>query len=303
MLRGDDKFSDMGMPRRIYAIGALNGDVARLRHLHDHLLDNVVPGDRIVYMGDYVHSKSGLAALNEMLLFRTMLMMKPGMEAADFVYLRGVHEEAWQRLTRIPYEPEPEKALQRLLDEGADHYLTAYGLDHRVGERAARAGLPALSRWAQQLREAQRARPGHEPMMCQMRRAAYTRGQHRLLFVPCGYDPQRVLLHQGDALWSATSGFGRIVAPIQGYERVIRGRDFAALGFHADTATLTLDGKEGLGSLICAVLHPSGQSEKILQVQPLPAPLPTKRAVPSFARTAKSLPQTPRRQMAQRGSL
>lgn len=294
----------MGMPRRIYAIGAMNGDATRLRHLHDYLLDNVVPGDRIVYMGDYVHRATGLAALNEMLLFRTMLMMKPGMEAGDFVYLRGVHEEAWQRLTRIAFEQEPEKALQRLLDEGADHYLTAYGLDHRVGERAARSRLPALSRWAQQLREAQRARPGHEPMMCQMRRAAYTRGQARLLFVPCGYDPQRVLLHQGDALWSATSGFGRIVAPVQGYERVIRGRDFAALGFHADSATLTLDCKEGLGSLICAVLLPSGQSEKILQVQPLPAPLPTKRAVPSFARAVKTQPQSQRRQVAaQRGTL
>lgn len=276
---GEDKFCDMGQPRRIFALSALNGDVLRLRHLHDYLLENVRPGDRIVYLGDYVNSRHGAAALNEMLLFRQMMMMRPGMEASDFIYLRGVCEEAWQRLTRIPFAHEPERMLQRLLDEGADHYLAAYGVDYKIGERAARSGLPALSRWTQQLRETQRNTAGHEQLMCQMRRAAYTRGAHKLLFVPCGYDPGRVLLHQGDALWSATSGFGRIVGPVQGYKRVIRGRDFAALGLHADNATLTLDTKDGAGALLCAVLLPTGQTEKILQVPILPEPLPAKRKI------------------------
>ncbi len=277
MQRNDDKFCDMGQPRRVFAIGALNGDVLRLRHLHDYLLENVIPGDRIIYLGDYVNSRHGAAALNEMLMFRAMLMMRPGMEASDFVYLRGVYEEAWQRLTRIPFAQEPEKTLERLLDEGAEHYLAAYGIDYRVGERAARSGLPALSRWTQQLREAQRLAPGHEQIMMQMRRAAFTRGAQKLLFVPCGFDPSRVLLHQGDALWSATSGFGRIVGPVQGYQRVVRGRDFASLGLHADTATLTLDTKEATGPLLCAVLLPNGLTDKILQVPPMPEPLPARR--------------------------
>lgn len=277
MQRHDDKFCDMGQPRRVFAIGALGGDVMRLRHLHDYLLENVVPGDRIVYLGDYVSARHGFAAFNEMILFRQMLMMRPGMEASDFVYLRGVLEEAWQRLTRIPYAQEPEKTLERLLDEGAEYYLAAYGLDFKVGERAARSGLPALSRWAQQLREAQRQNAGHEQMMLQMRRAAFTRGTHKMLFVPCGFDPSRVLLHQGDALWSATSGFGRIVGPVQGYHRVIRGRDFAALGLHADNATLTLDNREGNGPLLCAILLPNGLTEQVLQVPVLPDPLPEKK--------------------------
>ncbi|MBP7252568.1 MAG: hypothetical protein KBA75_03675 [Alphaproteobacteria bacterium] len=278
MQRHDDKFCDMGQPRRVFAIGALGGDVMRLRHLHDYLLENVVPGDRVVYLGDYVNGRHGFAALNEMVLFRQMLMMRPGMEATDFVYLRGVLEEAWQRLTRIPYAQEPEKTLERLLDEGAEYYLSAYGADYKAGERAARSGLPALSRWAQQLREAQRRHAGHEQIMLLMRRAAFTRGTHKMLFVPCGFDPSRVLLHQGDALWSATSGFGRIVGPAQGYHRVIRGRDFAALGLHADNATLTLDNKEGTGPLLCAVLLPNGLTDQILQVPMLPEPLPEKKA-------------------------
>lgn len=278
MQRHDDKFCDMGQPRRVFAIGALGGDVMRLRHLHDYLLENVVPGDRVVYLGDYVNARHGFAALNEMILFRQMLMMRPGMEASDFVYLRGVLEEAWQRLTRIPYAQEPEKTLERLLDEGAEFYLKAYGADYKAGERAARSGLPALSRWTQQLRESQRRHAGHEQIMLLMRRAAFTRGTHKMLFVPCGFDPSRVLLHQGDALWSATSGFGRIVGPVQGYHRVIRGRDFAALGLHADNATLTLDSKEGTGPLLCAVLLPNGLTDQVLQVPMLPEPLPEKKA-------------------------
>ncbi len=295
MHRNDEKFCDMGHPRRIFAIGAISGDVARLRHLHDYLLSNVVPGDRIVYLGDYANRANGVAALDEMLLFRQMMMMRPGMEASDFIYLRGVLEEAWKRLTRLSFVQEPEKMLERLLDEGAEYYLAAYRLDYREGLRAARGGLPTLSRWTRHLRETVRQRAGHEALMSMMRRAAFTRGTHKLLFVPCGFDPSRVLMHQGDALWSGTSGFGRIVNPVQGYQRIIRGRDFAALGLHADHATLTLDNKDGTGALLCAVLYPSGQTENILQVQPLPATLPPRRQNNELAHSGKSRATTQQR--------
>ncbi len=96
---------------------------------------------------DFVE-RDGVAAIDELLLFRRMMMIRPGVHAADFVYLRGVTEDAWQRLLRLPFANEPEKVLERLLDEGAEHYLNAYGADYREGQNAARVGIPTLMRWA-----------------------------------------------------------------------------------------------------------------------------------------------------------
>ncbi len=262
----DDKFRDLGSPKRVFAVGALEGDVRRLRRLHDYLLDAMQPGDRLVYLGDYVGSQDSLATIEEILLFRRMIMMKPGMEASDFVYLRGIYEEAWQRLMRLPFAREPEKTMERLLDEGAEHYLRAYGIDYRSGEQAVRAGIPALTRWIHNLRLEQRDRPGHEQLMFAMRRAAFTRGQQKLLFVPCGFDPSKPLTEQENALWSGVSGFGRIIGPVQGYVRVIRGRDAAGLGLRVDTATLTLDPMEGGGPILCAEIMPDGRIADVIEV-------------------------------------
>ncbi|MEJ0063096.1 MAG: hypothetical protein WDO70_07815 [Alphaproteobacteria bacterium] len=269
MQQTDDKFRDLGTPRRVFAIGATGGDAARLRLLHDYLLDVVTPGDQVVYLGDYIGGHDGLEALDELLLFRRMLLMRPGVEARDFTYLRGLCEESWQKLLRLPFAREPEKLMERLLDEGAEHYLAAYGGDYRTGQHAVRAGVPALTRWVHHLRLAQRARPGHEPLMTAMRRAAFTRGQHKLLFVPVGFDPLKPLTEQRDAFWSGISGFGRITGPVQGYVRVIRGRDAAGLGLRADRATLTLDPMDERGPILCAVVLPDGHIDDLVQIHPL----------------------------------
>lgn len=267
----DDKFRDLGSPKRVFAVGALEGDVVRLRRLHDYLLDVMQPGDRLVYLGDYVGAQDSLATIEELLLFRRMMMMRPGMEATDFIYLRGIYEEAWQRLMRLPFAREPEKTMERLLDEGAEHYLRAYGIDYRSGQHAVRAGIPALTRWVHNLRLEQRDRPGHEQLMFAMRRAAFTRGQQKLLFVPCGFDPSKPLTEQENALWSGISGFGRIIGPVQGYVRVIRGRDAASLGLRVDVATLTLDPMEGSGPMLCAEILPDGRIVDVVQIQTGPA--------------------------------
>lgn len=263
----DDKFRDLGMPKRVFAVGALEGDVTRVRRLHDYLLETMEPGDRIVYLGDYVGAHDSFATIEELLLFRRMMMMRPGIEATDFVYLRGIYEEAWQRLMRLPFAREPEKTMERLLDEGAEHYLRAYGVDYRSGQQAVRAGIPALTRWIHNLRLEQRDRPGHEQLMFAMRRAAFTRGQQKLLFVPCGFDPSKPLIEQENALWSGVSGFGRIIGPVQSYVRVIRGRDAAGLGLRIDTATLTLDPMEGTGPILCAEILPDGRITDVVEVR------------------------------------
>jgi hypothetical protein len=47
------KFAELGRPRRIWAIGAVHGDVHRLAALHDDLGQRFQPGDRLIYLGNY----------------------------------------------------------------------------------------------------------------------------------------------------------------------------------------------------------------------------------------------------------
>jgi hypothetical protein len=266
----------LGNPPRLFVIGAADSSLQQLQLLHNYILQHSVAGERILYLGDYVNHYDGLAILDEMLRFRTALLMQPGMEAGDFIYLRGILEEIWQRLLRLPFVAEPAMMLQALLDEGAERYLSAYGLAATEGIRAVRSGLPAISRWTQQLRAAQRAHAGHEALMCLMRRGAYTTASKPLLFVPCGFDPRRSLAQQGDALWSADSALETHTAPPFFYQRIIRGRNLSTIttGLVDSPALLTLDNCNGTGALLCAILLPNGQTERILEV-PKDYALPT----------------------------
>jgi hypothetical protein len=270
----DDKFIALGQPARIWAIGCIYGDAARLALLHDHLLDHVMPGDRVVYLGGYASMTQGLAAVDEILLFRRTLLMLPGMEASDFVYLRGRTEEAWQRLFRIPFAREPERELERLFDDGADLYLTGYGMTIAEAQGIVRSGVPTMTRWTGKLRQHVRQFPGHEQLSTTMRRAAHTSspgGTPRgVLLVPGGFDPAKTLGEQGEALWSGVHGFGKIINECQGFGRIVRGFDPAGLGLDLRKVTLTLDSKEGRGALLAACLDAQGKILDVLSLDPLP---------------------------------
>ncbi|MBI1274295.1 MAG: hypothetical protein GC131_09475 [Alphaproteobacteria bacterium] len=270
----DEKFIALGQPRRVWAVGCLYGDTPRLMQLHDFLIDHVEPGDRIVYMGGYASAAHGLSAIDEMLLFRRTLLMRPGMEARDFVYLRGRAEEAWQKLFRIPFAREPEREIERLFDDGADIYLTGYGLTLAEAQSIVRSGVPTMTRWTGRLRQQVRQFAGHEQIASAMRRAAYTTspgGTPRgLVLVPGGFDPSKSLGDQGEALWSGIHGFGRITGECQGFNRIVRGFDPAGLGLDVRDATLTLDTREGKGPLLTACLDGTGHVLEILSLNPLP---------------------------------
>jgi serine/threonine protein phosphatase 1 len=282
----DASWACLGCPARIFAIGAADGHPQQLRLLHDYILHTIVAGEKIVYLGDYINPHDGLSILDEMLRFRTQLLMQPGMEANDFIYVRGILEETWERLLRLSFVAQPALMLQSLLDEGAAYYVSAYGMAAADGVRAVRSGLPAISRWTQQLRAAQRNHGGHEALMSLMRRGAYTTAHNPLLFVPCGFDLQRSLAQQGDALWSADSGIETCTTTPHAYQRIIRGRNLAntptelslsntpaKLGLANtpaslgnDSALLTLDNGNGMEALLCAIMLPNGQTERILQI-------------------------------------
>ena len=53
-----EKFAELGSPRRIWAVAAINGDVERLSTLHDHLASHFSVRDRLVYLGNYLGVES-----------------------------------------------------------------------------------------------------------------------------------------------------------------------------------------------------------------------------------------------------
>jgi hypothetical protein len=276
----NEKFADLGQPRRIWAVAAIHGEVSRLGVLHDHLATRFGTRDRLVYLGNYLglggredyrsDGRQGAALIDELLAFRAALLAKPGMEPSDIVYLRGPAEEAWQQLLRLQFAPSPPQAVERLLAAGIEPYLRLYGVSVQDTKSVAKAGSMAITRWTNQLRVLQRAMPGHEAMMCAMRRAAFCQGmdqRKKILFVPAGFDSRRALEDQFEALWWTSVAF-KVSGQAQfEYSRVVRGFDSVNGGASFDDAAVTLDGGCGRGGpLLCGCFTPAGHLLEVVTV-------------------------------------
>jgi hypothetical protein len=261
----NEKFAELGAPRRIWAVAAVHGDIDRLSTLHDHIASRFSVRDRLVYLGNYlgVESRNNAAVMEEILVFRSALLCKMGVEASDIIFLRGPAEEAWQRLLRLQFAPLPHQALEKLLASGVESYLRLYGVSITDTRSVARAGSLAITRWTNHLRSLQRNTPGHEKLMFSMRRAAFTSqnpDQKRMLFVPASFDPARSLDDQGEALWWTAAPFRVTGRALSSYNRIVRGFDSVNGGADLDDQAVTLDGGCGRGGpLVCGCFTPAGK--------------------------------------------
>ncbi len=268
----NEKFAELGSPRKIWAVAAIHGDIDRLVTLHDHLAARFSVRDRLVYLGNYlgVESRTNAAVLEEILLFRSALLCKTGLEASDISYLRGPAEEAWQRLLRLQFAPLPHQMLEKLLLSGVESYLRLYGVSITDTRSIARAGSLTITRWTNHLRSLQRAAPGHEKLMFTMRRAAFANPdaeQKRLLFVPASFDPTRSIDDQGEALWWTAVPFHVSGRAANAYSRIVRGFDSVNGGADLDNLAVTLDGGCGRGGpLVCGCFTPSGKLTELVVV-------------------------------------
>jgi serine/threonine protein phosphatase 1 len=262
------KFAILKRARRIWAVGAIHGEAARLRALHDRLAERFqAPGDRIVYLGNYLGRGPDVGGtVDELLEFRRRVISIPGVFASDVVFLRGGQEEMWQKLLQLQFAVNPREVLDWMLGQGLGSTLAAYGCDLRRGLSAARDGALSLSRWTSTVRAALSARPGHRDFLSALRRAAYDENA-RLLFVHAGVDPSRPLASQGDTLWWGTPGFGQWDQPFGEFDRVVRGYDAARGGFVEMPFALTVDSGCGFGGKLTAIcLSAQGEIEDRLDL-------------------------------------
>lgn len=245
---------------RVWAVGAIHGEIARLRAIHRELETRIEAGDVLVYLGNYLGYGPDIAeTVDELLSFRRRLLAQPPLRfPEDIVYLRGNQEEMWQKLLQLQFASDPVSILNWVVSRGVDATLRAYGASLEEGNYAATGGTMQINNWTRTLRDAQRAHPGHETLLAQLKRAAASETGD-LLFVNCGIDPQRPLAAQSDSFWWAARSFDGITEPYEGFRRVVRGYDPEHGGFAESKYTLTLDGGCGFGgALIAACIAPDG---------------------------------------------
>lgn len=246
---------------RIWAIGAVHGDVRRLERLHDALADRLRLGDRVVYLGNMIgHGAAIKETVDELLRFRQVYLARPPfVHPDDILYLRGQQEEIWQKLQQLQFAVNPIEVLRWAFAHGAEATLRAYGGDADTALSCARGGAVALTRWAGSLRDAMRARPGHVSLMNGLHRSAYT-PDRTLLFVNTGINPRLPVDQQADAFWWGSDDFSAIDAPFDGFQKVVRGYDPGRSGFKKTPWTVNLDGGCGFGgSLIAACFAANGE--------------------------------------------
>ncbi len=259
--------STLRAPRLCWAVASIHGDVDRLRDLHDELRGRIVPGDYLVYLGNYLgHGYGVREVVDELLLFRRFFLAQSGVQPEDIIFLRGGQEEMWHKLLQIQFAPKPRGVLEWMMRHGLDATLRAYYSSEDDAYVAADKGNVALAQWTGRLRDTMRAADGHNALMSSLRHAATT--EHgTMLLVHTGIDPHRKLQDQGDLFWWGWREFERLTDFYRGGTRVIRGFDPFQRGVVAEEAYVTIDGGCGYGgTLVAACFDASGEIVDMIEV-------------------------------------
>lgn len=267
------RFSNLGDPRRIWTISAINGEYHRLAALHRSIYDGFVPGDRLVYTGNYFCGATGNASatFDEILLFRRSLMARDAIKPEDIVYLRGMQEEIWSKILSLPYAPDRETVVQWISQAHPEiqSLLKIYGADFSLASRIAREGVLSTTKWVTALKQAIRETKGHEAFFNTLRRAAFTdhskSNDNNLLFVHSGINPDVPLTSQGDCFWTAAKNFNYAMTPYAPFGKVIRGHDPEHRGMFVGHHRISLNaGERHRGKLVCARMTAYGLMQDVI---------------------------------------
>ena len=251
-LRPDARFARLRAARRVWAIAVIDGEARRLAQLHDAIGDRFQPGDRVVYLGNYVGRGGAVfATIDELLDFRRRVLARPCGAACDVVFLRGTQEEMWQKLLQLQLAPNPGELLQWMARAGMETTVAAYGGDLRQGFAACRDGARTITRWTGALRSAMNATPGHTALFAALRHAAFTEDSD-LLFVHAAIDPSRPLSEQRDAFWWGREDILELKEPFAGFRRIVRGVDRDRRGVVEREFAASVDRGAGRGGTLIA---------------------------------------------------
>jgi serine/threonine protein phosphatase 1 len=250
--RPDGRFARLRAARRVWAIAVIHGEVRRLIRLHDLISERFQPGDRVVYLGNYVGRDGAVfATTDELLDFRRRVLGRPDGAACDVVFLRGAQEEMWQKLLQLQFAPNPGELLHWMVQAGMETTIRAYGGDLRQGFAACRDGARAITRWTSALRSSMNAKPGHTELFTALRHGALMENRG-LLFVHAAIDLSRPLIEQRDAFWWGRDDILELREPFAGFRRIVRGFDRDRRGVVEREFAVSVDGGAGHGGKLVA---------------------------------------------------
>jgi serine/threonine protein phosphatase 1 len=251
---------------RIWAVGAIHGDVGGLRRLHAQIAQGLRAGDQIVYLGGYLGWGTAVAeTVEELLLFRRAFISRPGVAMEDMVFLRGAQEEMWQKLLQLQFAAQPTDVLRWMLDHGIGSTIAAYGASEADGLAAADDGVLALTRWTGVLRQSMRAADGHTALLSALKHAAIT-DDNSLLFVHAGIDPTASLSAQRDHFWWGTPAFEAMDRPYDSIQVIVRGHAPRGGISKIGPPVTTLDAGAGRGGpLVAGCFGPNGEALQVLE--------------------------------------
>ena len=251
---------------RIWAFGAIHGDVGGLRRLHQQIFPHLLPGDQIVYLGGYLGwGPSVTETVHELLLFRRAFIACPGVNVEDIVFLRGAQEEMWQKLLQLQFAAQPSDVLRWMLERGIGPTISAYGGSQSEGLTAADDGVLALTRWTGVLRQAMHAADGHTPLMSSLKHAAIT-DDNALLFVHAGINPTASLSAQRDHFWWGSPAFETMDTSYDNVQVIVRGHAPRGGGTKIGRPITTLDAGAGRGGpVVAACIGPDGEVLQIFE--------------------------------------
>ena len=250
----DSAFAIIENARRIWAIGSIHGEADKLAALHERLFSRLAPGDRLIYLGNYLgYGPAIIETVDEILSFRRKFLARPPFtDANDLILLRGSQEEMWQRILQLQFAVDPIKVVAWMAERGLASTLAAYAGESPQEILGQRAGPLTIAQWTGSVRSAMQERPGHTPFMSALKRAAICRG-NGLLFVNAGVDISRPVEEQSDGFWWAGRSFSDIDTPYGEFTKIVRGFDPDHEGFNATEFTVTVDGGCGFDGPLIAV--------------------------------------------------
>ncbi|TNE36405.1 MAG: hypothetical protein EP348_07085 [Alphaproteobacteria bacterium] len=248
-----EKFGCLEYARRVWAVSSIHGELEPLIALHDRIVTRWRPGDRLVYLGNYLGRGPDIkGVLDELLSFRINRLCQPGMTPEDIVFLRGAQEEICRKILQIQLASDPTAVLDWMVAHDVGNMLEAYGESVEEIRRYLREGILATTKWTNRFREKIRAHPGHNELLVSLRRAAFTEGGE-LLFVHAGVDPSCSINEQSDSFWWGNSRFNSLDEPFDGFHLVIRGFEKDHSGIRIMPHSVSMDGGCGYGGTLNAI--------------------------------------------------
>ncbi len=255
-----EKFGCLDQAKRVWAVGAIHGQIDALKALHEELVPRFQSGDRLVYLGNYFGNQpTAIQTLDELLITRRKLMAVGGSSKPNaFVYLRGAREEMLTKLLQLQFAQNPSEVMEWLLGHHLGSVIESYGTKQTVARVISREGTLSISKWTGSLRRCINNHPGHSVLLSNLRRAAFTR-EGSILFVHASVDINRPLNMQKDNFWWDNGRFDDIDTAYYGFSKIVRGYDHSNKGLRLDHPhTATLDGGSGRGGTLNAVCFSAG---------------------------------------------